>query len=267
MTPDISLFLKVPRAVKVAGIVTGLFALVLAGLAVKSHFSTSSEPRIQPFQDMGVQPKIKAQNPSRLFADGRGNRLPPGARLTSNEYQVYTVARGAENLRADDAYYRGRDEAGNFVMTIPDQVPVTNEFIQRGRERYTIYCAPCHGLSGTGNGPVKARVDEIGAILTIPANITDDTRRAKPDGHFYDVIANGYNNMAAYGSQIAYADRWAIVAWVRVLQKAQHASVDDVPEENDKRAELLDQIDELRRREAERAQPTDGGTESESNGE
>jgi mono/diheme cytochrome c family protein len=105
--------------------------------------------------------------------------------------------------------------------------------VARGQERFDVYCAVCHGTSGYGNGPVSARalqLMELGnAQWTPPSSLHDDLVRGRPDGHIFNTITNGIRNMPAYGSQIPAADRWAIVGYVRALQRSQRATTGDVP--------------------------------------
>jgi mono/diheme cytochrome c family protein len=104
--------------------------------------------------------------------------------------------------------------------------------LQRGRERYDIYCAPCHGLAGYGDGSVAKRAEALQeGTWTPPTSFHTELIRQRPDGHIFNTISNGIRNMPAYGPQIPVADRWAIVAYVRALQRSQNATVDDVPPE------------------------------------
>jgi mono/diheme cytochrome c family protein len=108
-------------------------------------------------------------------------------------------------------------------------VDITMELLQRGQQRYNIYCAPCHSRVGDGKGTVVEKGVQGGYI--VPATNLHEPRLLNvPDGHLYTVISNGIRNMSGYKHQISVADRWAIVAYVRALQRAQHASLADVPE-------------------------------------
>jgi Cytochrome C oxidase, cbb3-type, subunit III len=168
--------------------------------------------------DMWVQQKTHPLGSSELFADGAGSRpLVPG-----------TVPRG--HLREDGVFYTGI-ENGKWVDKIP--VPVTNELLKRGRDRFDIYCSPCHGRLGDGKGMIAQR----GFQLKRPVgNYHSDRLRKMPVGHFYDVITNGYGAMYSYASRIEPQDRWAVVAYIRVLQLSQHASVNDLS--NEEKAKL-----------------------------
>jgi hypothetical protein len=126
---------------------------------------------------------------------------------------------------------------GAWATTFPDQTPITLDLLQRGRERYGIYCTPCHGAAGYGNGIVNQRAMELmnnpaignGTTWVQPKNIHEPEIRAQPPGQIYNTITHGIRNMSGYGSQIQIADRWAITAYVKALQKSQNAEPDDVP--------------------------------------
>jgi mono/diheme cytochrome c family protein len=161
-------------------------------------------------QDMHDQPRFRPLRRSDFFADGRSERpLVPG-----------TVPRG--QLREDAYYYSGMMSKTQPGNTIP--FPVTAEVLRRGQERFDIYCTPCHSRVGDGNGMVVQRG------YRHPPTFHSDTLRSKPVGHFFDVITNGFGAMPDYSQQVAPADRWAIAAYIRVLQFSQHATIADVPE-------------------------------------
>ncbi|MDX1546808.1 MAG: cytochrome c [Rhodothermales bacterium] len=175
--------------------------------------SISDEAPIHPNLNMDFQEKFQAQEANPFFADGRAMRPPvPG-----------TVARGL--LRDDAAFHFGRQENGGYVDRMP--VPITREIVVRGRERYNIFCAVCHGKDGYGQGIIMT-----GNYGYTPApSYHDETVRARmaSDGYVYDVIANGVRNMPGYAQQIPVADRWAIVAYIRALQLSQNAAEGDIP--------------------------------------
>jgi mono/diheme cytochrome c family protein len=159
--------------------------------------------------DMHVQPRINPLAKSDFFPDQRGARpLVEG-----------TVARG--ELRADTYFYTGKigSAPGDYMP-----FPVTREVLERGRERFNIYCAPCHSRVGDGNGFIPTR----GFSIKPPSYHTERLMKA-PLGHFYDVISNGYGIMSDYSAQIQPQDRWNIVAYIRALQLSQNATKADVP--------------------------------------
>jgi mono/diheme cytochrome c family protein len=160
---------------------------------------------------MDRQPKLRPQEASAFFADGRVERpLPAGV-----------VARG--DLRTDAALYQGRAGAGEWTRSVPAALTVDARFLQRGRERYAFSCAPCHGALGDGNGITKAY--GMGATPTFH----DDRIRSMAEGELFNTITNGKGTMMGYADKVVPEDRWAIVAYVRALQRAQHGSVADVP--------------------------------------
>jgi hypothetical protein len=167
-------------------------------------------------QDMHDQPKYIPLRPSDFFGDGRSERpLIEG-----------TVARG--HLDDDTAYYTGRGPDGQFVNEFP--FPVTKDVVERGQDRFNIYCAPCHDRLGNGNGKIVRRG------YRHPPSYHIDRLRQVPNGYIYDVIASGFGAMPDYAAQIQPPDRWAIVAYVRALQLAANGKIDDVPA--DKRTDL-----------------------------
>ena len=167
-------------------------------------------------QDMHDQPKYRPLRGSELFADGRSARpLVPG-----------TVARGT--LREDAAFFTGK-VGGDFVTEIP--VEVTSELLARGRSEFQVFCSPCHGRTGRGDGMVVQRG------FKNPPSYHVDRLRQMPIGYFYDVMTSGFGAMPDYAAQVPPEDRWAIAAYVRTLQYSQYAPVADVPP--DRRA-LLD---------------------------
>ena len=159
-------------------------------------------------QDMHDAPRYEAFEASSSFADGRASRVAPAG----------TVARGW--LRDDEALYTGK-VAGQVVDEYP--FPIGRAELARGQERFNIYCTPCHGKLGDGNGMVVQRG------LRQAASYHQDRLRQEKLGYFYDVITNGFGAMQGYAEQVPVRDRWLIVAYVRALQLSQHASVNDVP--------------------------------------
>jgi mono/diheme cytochrome c family protein len=163
-------------------------------------------------RDMQDQPKFIPYRPTDFFGDGRSQRpLIEG-----------TVARG--HLNADTALYTGKNADGKPIDSFP--FPVTKEVVERGQNRFNIYCAPCHDRTGSGNGMIVRR-----GYHQPPSYHTDRLRQV-PDGHIYDVITSGIGAMPDYAAQIAPRDRWAIVAYVRALQMSQNATINDVPAES-----------------------------------
>jgi len=159
-------------------------------------------------QQMSEQPRYNPLAASDFFADGMSARpLVEG-----------TVARGG--LRLDERYYEGKAGA-KLVAEFP--LPVTRELLERGRERFNIFCTPCHGALGYGDGIVVQRG------FRAPPSYHIDRLRTAPPGHFFDVVTNGFGAMASYASRVPVRDRWAIIAYIRALQLSQQATLTDVP--------------------------------------
>ena len=162
-------------------------------------------------QDMHDQPKLEAYESADFFADGRAMRpIPEG-----------TVARG--QLYEDELLYAGKVN-GQVSEELP--FPVTGELLQRGRERFDVYCSPCHGVSGLGNGMVVQRG------YRTPPSFHAEPLLSRPVGHYFDVMTNGFGAMPDYRAQVLPEDRWAIAAYIRALQLSQRANVADVPAEH-----------------------------------
>lgn len=161
-------------------------------------------------QDMHDQPRYEPLEASTFFEDGRASRpLVTG-----------TVARG--QARTDTHLYTGKVN-GKLAETLP--FAVSQALLERGRERYEIYCVPCHDRTGNGQGIVVQRG------FRRPPSLHIDRLRAAPIGHFFDVISNGLGAMMDYAAQVPPQDRWAIAMYIRALQLSQHASLADVPPE------------------------------------
>jgi mono/diheme cytochrome c family protein len=157
----------------------------------------SRQPPIHLNPNMDDQPKYRPQAPSLFFASGSTSQAPTGA----------TIARG--DLRENSALFSGRSAFGSFVS---NPLPVDSVLVARGRERFDIYCRPCHGDSGDGHGALY-RQSKVEA-----RNLHDDRIKEIPDGQIFDVITNGAGLMQGYRFPIPVRDRWAIVAYVRELQ-------------------------------------------------
>jgi len=155
-------------------------------------------------QDMRDQAKLQPLETSAFFVDGQASRRPP----------EHTIARG--QLRLDTHRYEGRVD-GQFATSPP--MPVGMALLQRGQERFQIFCAPCHDRTGSGNGIIVQRG------YRKPRSFHDPDLRAQPDGYYFDVMTRGFGTMPDYASQVPVEDRWAIVAYLRALQLSQHVEV------------------------------------------
>ena len=193
---------------------TALFALVaLTGC----RGMKSDEPPIHPNLNMDHQQKFQEQEANPFFADDAAMRLPVAG----------TVARGHLRTTQNADVLLGRTAAGDFVAEVP--VPVTAALLERGQERYNIYCSVCHGVAGDGRGVIMVGNGGQGYGFTPAPSYHSDFLRTVPDGYVFDVITNGVRSMPSYAHEVSPADRWAIVAYVRALQRSQDAAPEDVP--------------------------------------
>jgi mono/diheme cytochrome c family protein len=175
------------------------------------------------FPGMKYQPKLRPQAASAFFADGRADRMPP----------AHTVMRGGledknGNYNGDDDHlYRGKDANGQFAKGFPSSVTVDLKLLRLGQVKYTTYCSPCHGLDGAGDGMLA----KYGmSTLAANGNYHSDRIRAMPEGQIFDTITNGSASkvMFPYGDKLNPQERWAVVAYVRALQRAHEGTVADV---------------------------------------
>jgi mono/diheme cytochrome c family protein len=161
-------------------------------------------------QDMHDAPRYEPLEASTFFADGRSARLPV----------ANTVARG--QLHEDTLLYEGKIN-GQLANEFP--MPVTAEVMARGQERFDVFCSPCHGRTGQGNGMAVQRG------FRAPPSYHEERLRNAPVGYFFDVMTHGFGAMQDYAASVPVADRWAIAAYIRALQFSQNATVSDVPVE------------------------------------
>ena len=186
------------------------WALLLGAVALGGCRGQSSEDTpLRPIRHMFQQQRFDTQEENGLFPDHRAERPEvPG-----------TVIAGQP--RDDDFLYRGVVD-GKPAETLP--MPLTPQLLQRGRDRYNIYCAACHDGAGTGQGVVARR-----GLQPPPTSYHDDRLRGQPVGYFYQVISKGVRTMPSYAAQVPPEDRWAIAAYVRALQLSQDAPLEKVP--------------------------------------
>jgi hypothetical protein len=184
--------------------------LLLAVSLLAGCSGIQRETPLQVWDDMKHQQKFRAQSEvDGIFADGRSNRLAPEG----------TVARG--HFRDDSPFNTGMDGA-MYVGKMP--VPVTLDLIKQGQVKFNIYCSPCHDQTGMGRGIVPTRVP-----AWQPSNLTEQRLVEAADGDLFNVITNGRRTMPPYRFQIVTEDRWAIIAYVRALQRAAHSKPEEVP--------------------------------------
>ncbi|RLE25999.1 MAG: cytochrome c [Acidobacteria bacterium] len=211
-----------PRWIIYSIVVLVTVSWIPLALALRARTVRSAKPPLHVVTDMDNQPSYRTQKRNMMFADRRAMRPQVSG----------TVARG--QLISSDALAFGK-EGDDWVTAFP--LPVDQVLLERGRERFSIYCSPCHGHSGYGDGAVAKRADTLQeGTWTPPSSFHTDLIRSRPVGHIYNSITHGIRNMPAYGPQISVEDRWAVVAYVKALQRSQFAGVDDVP--SDLRASL-----------------------------
>src|SRR5216117_3098950 len=232
-----------------------LVIFLLSTIAVIAVFGFRGQKGTQPptevFPDMVRQMKVRAQAPLDFFADGRGPRLPVAGTVPIG-YEMPKSASWTDSSRGEPEtpeteaatvgpwshphasfsvgtdYYNTGKMGDNWGTGIP--VEVTRELMERGQQRFSITCVMCHGASAAGNGITK----QYGLATVV--SLQDDRIRKMSDGEIFNTITNGKNTMMAYGPNVVVADRWAIIAYLRALQRSQHATIADVPE--DYRAEM-----------------------------
>jgi cytochrome c5 len=205
---------------------------IIAVFGFRGQKSTGSPLEI--FPDMVRQMKVRSQAPLNFFADGRGPRLPVtgtvpiGYEMPRAEKTAAPQAHPRVTFSVGTDYYNTGKMGGNWGKGIP--VEVTPELMERGQQRFNITCAMCHGATAAGNGIIKQHG------LTTVVTLQDERIRKMAEGEIFNTITNGTNTMMAYGPNIIVADRWAIIVYLRALQRSQNAAIADVPE--DHRGEL-----------------------------
>jgi mono/diheme cytochrome c family protein len=214
---------------------------ILAVFGFRGQKSTGSP--IEVFPDMVRQPKVRAQAPLGFFADGRGARVPVAGTVpmgyeisrTASEPDPGAAPVAAElntkprfGFSAGTDYYDTGKMATNWGTGLP--ITVTGDLMERGKQRFNINCAVCHGMTAAGNGITK----QYGLATVV--SLQDERIRKMADGEIFNTITNGKNTMLAYGPNLTVNDRWAVIAYLRALQRSQNATEADVPPEH--RAEL-----------------------------
>ncbi|MEY2578133.1 MAG: hypothetical protein QOI49_957 [Verrucomicrobiota bacterium] len=226
----------------------GFFLIfLLIGVAIVAVFGfrgqTSTGSPIEVFPDMVRQMKVRAQAPLAFFADGRGSRVPVAGTVpmgyempkANSEASPGTVPVPSEmnaqphlGFSSGNDYFNTGKMGTNWGTGFP--LPVNGDLMERGKQRFSINCAICHGPTAAGNGMTK----QYGLATVV--SLQDQRIRDMADGEIFDTITHGKNTMLAYGPNVSVTDRWAIIAYLRALQRSQNATQADVPPEH--RAEM-----------------------------
>ena len=203
-----------------------IILILLTGVAVGIGIAgrqgrLSRQPPIEVFPDLDRQLKLRPQQPNDFFTNGLSSQLPPPGTIARS--QPLQTVNGPVYAFEDAPVNTGRvTGTTNFVATNP--LPVTGPLLRRGRERFNIYCAPCHGAFGDGNGITK----KLGVMPAV-ANLQNKRIVEMADGEIFNTITFGKGLMGAHGPMVPVADRWAVIAYLRALQLSQLGSVDDLP--------------------------------------
>jgi cytochrome c553 len=202
-----------------------LFTVILTVSLLGFRGRTFTHPPMDVFPEwlfpgMKQQPKLVQQTASNFFSDGRSDRAAPANTVAAS------FGPAGQPLRDDDFLYLGKAPDGSFARGFPPALKVDMKLLERGRDRFTIYCSPCHGAVGDGNGITKKY--GMGATPTYH----DDRLRKMAEGEIFNTITNGKGQMNPYADKLKPADRWAVIAYVRALQRAQTGSVSDVPDDH-----------------------------------
>jgi len=199
---------KLPRALIYIGIVASVASLVPFALFAQARTQKMEKGRLHLVWDMDFTPSYKAQADNPLYEDKRAMRKPP----------VGTVARGL--LNDDDQLHLGKNKQGNWATTLPSSMTADEATMKVGQAQFGIYCTPCHGYAGEGNGMIHKRASALGQGWVPPTNLHEERIRTMAAGEIYSTITNGIRNMPGYGAQMDDSERWAVVLYLRALQKS-----------------------------------------------
>jgi mono/diheme cytochrome c family protein len=199
-----------------------VFTVVAAVSILGFRGSISTKPPLEVFPDMDRQARYKPQAENEFFADGRNDRPVPANTVARGNYfnQAEVFSAGFEDQALGDTVLNdGKDGAGNFVKTLP--LEVSHALMAEGKAKYDIFCTVCHGAAGDGNGVTKP-------YGVLAASYHDDRLRSVEDGYIFDVIQNGKGLMLPLNELISHEESWAIVLYVRALQRSQNADAKEL---------------------------------------
>jgi mono/diheme cytochrome c family protein len=199
-----------------------VFAIVATVSILGFRGSNSTKPPLEVFPDMDRQARYKPQAGNEFFADGRNDRPVPANTVARGDYfnqaEVFSAEFEDETL-GDTVFNQGKAADGAFVKTLP--LEVSHTLMAEGKAKYDIFCAVCHGAAGDGNGVTKP-------YGVLAASYHDDRLRSVEDGYLFDVITNGKGLMLPFNDRITPEERWAIVLYVRALQRSQNADAKEL---------------------------------------
>ena len=225
LTPLMEDIWATPLWIRWAVVVITCAATIPIAAIYRARTASSNKTKIHIIQNMDNQPKFVSQEANALFLDGRGMR--PRVEGTISQTGM-----------AGDTHLHMGIVDGTWATTYPSSLTIDRPFIERGQERFNIYCAPCHGKGGFGDGLIHARASQLvetgvnGTSWVAPKNLHEDVIKEQPIGQLYNTIVNGVRTMSGYASQIPIQDRWAIIAYIEALQISQDANPDDVEASN-----------------------------------
>ncbi|OQX69838.1 MAG: hypothetical protein B6A08_02880 [Sorangiineae bacterium NIC37A_2] len=206
---------RIPAPLIYTLVILGAVSLIPFAFIAKARAAKTTEGRVHVVWDMDFTPAYKAQEGNPLFGDQRSMRTPPEG----------TVALG--QLHDDEHLYTGK-VGDEWASSFPESLALSEATMERGKQQFGIYCTPCHGQLGDGNGIVHQRASKLKQGWVPPSDLHQTYIKEQPAGQIFGAITNGVRNMPAYGPQISAEDRWAIVLYLRALQKSQSASVNDL---------------------------------------
>lgn len=216
-------------------LITYVFAIIAAVAFLGLPGQQFRNPPIWVFPDMDIQARYKPQGPSEFFSNGTASRpVVPGTVARGYEWELDKVF--SEDFAYEPAknppLYTGKDENGEWYRGFPVEVDL--QFIQKGREKFEIFCAVCHGFAGDGNGITKVSPDyeytTVKTYFSATPSYHMDLYRDMAEGEIFNTITHGKNTMMAYGMKLTPRERWAVIAYLRALQRSQNATLEDVPE-------------------------------------
>lgn len=217
--------LEIPRFLVYGGLLAICLLLVPPAIVARVRAAPTANRKIALIQDMDIQPRFGTQQVNPIFADNRAMRPPVAGTLARTD----TVDPGVRTEGGGD---------GAWTTDLPRDMALSMATLERGRDRFAIYCALCHGYAGFGDGIVHIRADALmnnvngpvwGTTWVQPKSLHDATVIDQPVGQIFHTISHGIRNMAGYAAQIPVEDRWAIAAYVKALQRSQNASPEDMP--------------------------------------